>query len=446
MAKQTNINTSNAKGALSLPVVIVFIAFVLPLVVGFLKTSDVPNLTGIVINNEKPKLTAEDWFTSAYQNSRDDYNNDHWAFKESFVRLNNQLYYNLFNQIRVNGFVAAKNNYVMSEGYIFAHYGDDYKGKAFYEDLIAKAKVVQDTLAKKGISLILSVAPGKGQMCEEFIEDKYKHKVTRTNYQEFMDVANQHKIPILDLYSYFGKLKTNTPYPLFTPFSHHWTNYGACLAADTILKYIEFTKKMDLPNIFWKDIQLSDTTRGRDADILKSMNLYTTPKLNMQLAYPVIQSENDSLRNNCKGIVISDSYWYDQPFLTIQKYGLNDAQFWYYYNKIVPNPGNGIRVWELNLKEEIEKSKVILLMYSDGNLANYGNQFINDAYELYTSPNTYWQRNNNMKNINTFEKYIKDTPTELKKVTRISADKQIPLDTVIRTYAKELIQKQLEKK
>ena len=40
------------------------------------------------------------WFSGEYQNLKDDYNNDHWAFKETFVRLNNQFYYKTFNQIQ----------------------------------------------------------------------------------------------------------------------------------------------------------------------------------------------------------------------------------------------------------------------------------------------------------------------------------------------------------
>ena len=112
------------------------------------------------------------WLSGEYQNLKDDYNNDHWAFKELFVRLNNQFYYSAFNQLRVNRFVSGKDNYVFSETFIFSAYGDDYIGEQKIISNLEKAKVVQDTLKKKGIDLLLVYAPGKGSYCTEQIEDK----------------------------------------------------------------------------------------------------------------------------------------------------------------------------------------------------------------------------------------------------------------------------------
>ena len=128
-------------------VILAFVALVFPMLQGFMKKEN-PNLTGLVINNANPDsiLTRETWFSGEYQNLKDDYNNDHWAFKELFVRLNNQLYYDWFNQLRVNGFVSGKEHYVFSEGYIFSAYGDDFIGEDKIDEKIRKARVVQDTL------------------------------------------------------------------------------------------------------------------------------------------------------------------------------------------------------------------------------------------------------------------------------------------------------------
>jgi hypothetical protein len=120
-----------------------------------------PNLTGLVISDEKPKFSFSDWLNSSYQTSADDYNNDHWAYKEKMVRLNNQFYYRLFNQIRVNGFVIGKDNYVFSESYIFSAFGDDLMKEEKIKVMLQKAKVLQDTLSKKGIDLLLVMLPVK---------------------------------------------------------------------------------------------------------------------------------------------------------------------------------------------------------------------------------------------------------------------------------------------
>ena len=422
-------------------VIVAFIAITIPLISGFIKTDNVPNLIGIVINNVKPDtLLRQDktmWLSGEYQNLKDDYNNDHWAFKELFVRLNNQFYYSAFNQLRVNRFVSGKDNYVFSETFIFSAYGDDYIGEQKIISNLEKAKVVQDTLKKKGIDLLLVYAPGKGSYCTEQIEDKYKHPIKNTNHSSYINQSKKIGVNTLDLKSYFDKLKTTTKHPLFTKFGHHWSYYGECLAVDTIIKHIEKLHQCDLPKIGWDKIEVVDTSRSRDADVLNSMNLYSKPKQNMKLAYPQILFENDSIKNQTRVLTIADSYWYGPVYMGVGRNCFANGQFWYYYNKVIPNPNPAEKteVWQLDLKQNIESNQVIMLLYSDGNLHSFGNAFIDDAYEMYTSPKTYYNRIENNKIIKGFEKQIREKPLLLKKATKKSQDLQIPLDSVIKLDA-----------
>lgn len=426
----------------SIQCIVALIAIALPLLISFIKKENKPNLSGLVINDEKPKFSITTWFDGSYQTQIEDYNNDHWAFKEKMVRLNNQFYYNAFQQLRVNGFVSGKEDYVFSENYIFSAFGDDVLPEEKITDLLQKAKVVQDTLKKKGIDLLLVYAPGKGAFCKEFVQNKYVHLVKNTNHNLFVSNSKTLNINYLDLYTYFQKLKPTSPYPLFPKFGHHWSYYGACIASDTIIKHIEKLHHKDLPNIGWTEINVIDSSLGttRDADVLKSMNLLTSPNQNMKLAYPQIGFENDSLKNTTRVLTISDSYWYDQMYMGLPQQCFAGGQFWYYYNKVIPSPipGEKVEVWQLDLKQEIESNQVIMLLYSDGNLPKFGNNFIYDAYELYTSPKTYYARNERNKQIQTYAKQIREAPLLLKKATAKSNDLQIPLDSAIRLDAMKM--------
>lgn len=426
-------------------VLVAFGAIIFPMLKGFLKTSNVPLLNGFVINNVNPdSLLKKDksmWFSGEYQTLKDDYNNDHWAFKELYVRLNNQLYYNLFNQLRVSRFVSGKDNYVFSETFIYSAYGDDYVGKQIIEEKLRKAKVVQDTLKKKGIDLVLVFAPGKGEYCTEQIADKYKHPIINTNYNDYISISKQYKINALDLKAYFQLLKPSTPYPLFSKFGHHWSFFGECLAVDTIIGYIEKLHQCDLPNISWNKIDVVDTARSRDADVLKSMNLYSNPNQNQKLAYPEVLFELDSVKNRTQVLTISDSYWYGPVYMGVPQNCFAGGSFWYYYNKIIPNPAGAtekIEVWQLDLKQQIESNQVIMLLYSDGNLPTFANTFIDDAYELYTNPNLYYQKTEKSRTIKQYQKQIRETPNLLKKSTKKSQDLQIPLDSAIKLDAMKL--------
>ncbi len=426
-------------------VILAFVALCYPMIMGLMTQNNKPNLTGIVINDVNPdslfKKDRSMWFSGEYQSLKDDYNNDHWAFKETFVRLNNQFYYKAFNQMRVNSFVLGKDNYVYSEGYIFSAFGDDYIGEQKIVSKLEKAKVVQDSLKKKGIDLLLVFAPGKGEYCIEQIEDKYKHPITHTNYQDFISNSKKMGINVLDLKAYFQKLKPTTPYPLFPKFGHHWSFYGECLAVDTIIGHIEKLHHCDMPDIVWnKKIDVVDTSRSRDADVLKSMNLYKNPEQNMKLAYPDVMFEQDSVKNQTRVLTISDSYWYGPVYMGVGQSCFAGGQFWYYYNKVIPSPtpGQKVEVWQLDLKQQIESNHVIMLLYSDGNLPAYANTFIEDAYEMYTNPKSYYARVQKNKSIKEFEKQIREKPVLLKKATKKSQDFQIPLDSAIKLDAMKL--------
>lgn len=419
---------------------IAFIALAFPMLYAYVKKDNKPNLVGIVISDKKPEFNSENWLSGSYQSETDDYNNDHWSLKEISVRLNNQFYYKAFRQIRVNGFVLGKEDYIFSESYIFSAYGDDFIGEQKIMSQMQKAKVVQDSLKRHGVDLLFVFAPGKGEYCTEFIEDKYKHPVKNTNHAEFVKQCKNNGVNYLDLYTYFNLLKPNTKYPLFPKFGHHWSYYGEVLASDTIIRHIEALHGKRMAEIAWEKIDVVDTARSRDADALKSMNLYTNPDQNLKLAYPEVLFESDSTKNTTRVLTISDSYWYGPVYMGIGQNCFAGGEFWYYFNKVIPSP-NGVKteVWELNLKQELEQNNnVIMLLYSDGNLPGFGNSFIQDAYEMYTSPQTYWARMEKNKAIQTYAKQIRNQPGLLKKSTQKSSDLQIPLDSAIKLDAMKM--------
>jgi hypothetical protein len=79
-----------------------------------------------------------------------------------------------------------------------------------------------------------------------------------------------------------------------------------------------------------------------------------------------------------------------------------------------------------------------MILYSDGNLPIFGNTFINDAYELYTSPKTYLARAEKNKQIQIYAKQVRETPALLKKSTQKSSYLQIPLDSAIKLDAMKM--------
>lgn len=420
---------------------IFFILFSIPSIITILNKDNKPNLIGILLQEQKPDLNKENWFSGYYQKQMDEYNNDHWAWKEWMVRWNNQLYYWLCNEIRVNGFVAIKDHYVISKSYILSAYGDDFIGENKIQEKCRKARVVQDSLKKKNIDLVFLIIPGKGKFCDEKIPDKYKHPIIHTNYDTYLKYFQSFQLNYLDLqYWFVNQLKKREKYPLFAQFAHHWTNYAECLAIDTLIRYLEHLTQKKFPHIVWNNVDVSDTPRSRDADILKSMNLAISPPFKEKYAYPDYGFELDSSLKVPKVLVIGDSYWYGPVYMGVNKYVFGNSQFWYYYNKVVPSPiqGEKVEVWQLNLKQNIEQHDAIILAYSDGNLSTLANTFIEDAYLMYTHPTafaSYWQQK---QEIQQFAKQIRETPVFLKKAYLFSEENKITLDSTIIYFSHRL--------
>jgi hypothetical protein len=174
--------------------------------------------------------------------------------------------------------------------------------------------------------------------------------------------------------------------------------------------------------------------------VLKSMNLYSNPAQNMKLAYPNIKFEDDSLKNSTRVLTISDSYWYGPVYMGVPRNCFAGGEFWYYNNRVVPTrvAGEKTEVWELDLKKEIESNQVIMILYSDGNLSSFGNSFIPDVYEMYTSPKTYYERYEKNKQIQVYAKQIREIPGLLKKATLKSKNLQIPIDSAIKLDAMKM--------
>jgi len=431
---------SKTKKTYSIHNLIALLAISIPMLASFLIKDHKPNLIGMVINGNKPELNSVNWFSGIYSSEMDDYNNDCWAYKEKMVKLNNQFYYDAFNIMRLDNFVTGKDNYVFGESTIHSYYGADYMGKEKIHEFLRKCKVIQDTLERKGVSLVLAYAPGKGIGAPEYFEDKYKRPKGPTNIDEFLKQSKEMNLNHIDLVSYFHEIKDTARYPLYTRFAHHWTYYFECLCVKKMISYMEALRKTDLPDLGWKDVEISDTARYRDHDVLKSMNLYTKPPQNQPLCYPNIFIESDSLKNRTHMLTIGDSYWYGIVYMNVPQYCFNYGQFWYYNNRVVPNPSQTEKVeaWQLDLKQSIEQSQIVLIMGSDPALPALGWGFVDNAYQLYTDPKAYYARIERTRQIKQFEKQIREAPALLKKSTQKSMDLMITLDSAIKSDAMKL--------
>ena len=358
----------------------------LPMIQQSVGLFEVKPLDGYFENIERPRLTFDNWFEGNFQMKQQTYLDENLGFRSLFVRIYNQLYYSLFHQSGSNGVVVGKGNYLFEKGYINAHFGRDFIGEEGINEKVRKLKVISDTLKRKEISLIIVMAPGKGSYLPEFIPEEYLSNCsTQTNYEMYIRFFRDAGISFLDFHSWFREMKLNTPHPLFPKTGTHWSKYGEFLAADSLISYINSIQMGKyVPNLKLKSVETSLIMRDEDDDIERGMNLLFDIE-DLAMGYPDFHIETIEDSNWAKVLTIGDSFYWGMFNWGCSRDVFNEGKFWYYNKGIYPDSYNQPKnVQDVDVKSEVEKNDVIVLMFTDANLDEFAFGFIDTLYEAYS--------------------------------------------------------------
>jgi len=157
------------------------------------------------------------------------------------------------------------------------------------------------------------------------------------------------------------------------------------VAADTLMKYIEGIRGIDMPDFDWSDIRVTDQNKDVDAewDAEHAMNLlFRLPY--MKMAYPQVEFIEDTHKIKPRVLTMADSYYWSMYNSGIPQHCFKEHQFWYYYSRVYPNIWDDTHlVSSLNVRQEIEKQDVILVMSTEMNLYRAYWQFTDDMYKWY---------------------------------------------------------------
>jgi hypothetical protein len=357
----------------------------LPMIQQKMKFTEIEPLNGSFTTLEKSYFKVDKWFKGDYQVDQQKYLNQNIGYRNLFVRLYNQMHYTLYNTARANGVIVGKENYLYEKSYIKAHLGRDFIGHELITKKVDKLQKITDTLLSKGIELIVVLAPGKGSFYPEYIPETYNpQNKSTTNYEVYAQQIAQSNIHLLDFNSWFIKMKTTSTYPLFPKTGIHWSNYGEVLAADSIIKYINsFHGDEKVPQLIIDSIETSIIIRKTDDDIEKGMNLLSNIQ-DLEMGYPKFKIQKDTTTKSPKVLTIADSYYWGMFNWGLSRDAFNDGKFWYYNKQIYPDSyKNPLMVKDIDIKTEVQKNNVIILLSTDANLHKFAFGFIDKLYDSY---------------------------------------------------------------
>ena len=343
-------------------------------------------LTGAFVKMEPPafdELTAKSWMDGSFQTDFSNRLESHIGFHNTLLRLFNQLEYSLFRKANAEGVIVGKNGELFEEDYIRAFMGEFYVGEPVWKDKVFKIKAVQDTLEKLGKTFFVILEPGKGSTYPDRFPAKYvADEAEISNYHVFSKQLAYNDVNCLDLNAVFQSWRDKTPYRLFPKAGTHWSYYGAALAADTMLQYLNQIHGGGVPQLKIITLNENQPIRHPDDDMWLAMNLLTAAP-DDKLAYPEIQFDATAIEKP-KALFIGDSFYFNWQSDLIMLNAFSDIEFWY-YNKTVWNR-QGVEAGSVDNKDfaaSIAASDVIAIMITERFHHNFAWNFDEQLYHHF---------------------------------------------------------------
>lgn len=417
------------KRALNILFTTIIVILGLPLLIGILGRKDVVKpLKGVTLAQSIPRFNILNWRSMEFQLGVTKYINQHFCFRPSLIRLYNQVEFSAFNQVSNKNIVKGKDNYLFERWFIDAYYGKNFVGDKTIERNIRKLVLIDSVLQSRGTELIVVLAPGKPSIYPEKIPDYLVEETTElTNYQSYSKKFRKSNMTVFDVNDWFMKMKPGFNRHLFTKGGTHWSEDGALLVLDSLLRLIEHETGEARNKIQFTGLTKTQIPEGSDNDILKISNLLFE-NLDTDYYYPDFQYETTHPKRG-KLIAISDSFFWIFHVSNLRN-SFQNVDYWYYFNEVHSNSFEyPKKIEDINFAKELLEADVVLLMASTFPLSKLGWGFINQAYDLLL------KGIDKETAINQIIASIKSDPKWFASVKAKAANRNIELDSMLRLDA-----------
>lgn len=404
----------------------------LPLAQSILKIIPEKDLAGVPKPKSVPAFSMNDWFSGIFQQNFDNAVNENIGFRNSLIRLKNQLDYSVFRKTNASGVIVGRNRSIFEWDYIRAYIGRDFIGKKTIEKKISRTLYLQKELKKKGVDLILVFEPGKASFLPEDIPARYRPaSKSISNYDYMRHCSDSVGLKYLDLNQFLIQMKDTIKYPLFPRGGTHWSVYSTKLVVDTLIRYIEEYRGIDMPNMIFQKINTSKVPKDTDNDLYRIMNLIKDPQKEI-FAYPVIAFDKSEDHVLPRVMSIGDSFYLNILSSGMLKRIFSNRLFYYYFGDVYTEKEELKRVQDYNLLEEVESQDIVMIMITERFLYKYCWGFVDQLYEIMSGEIDY-------KNLYFYENRIRSDYKWFDNLVDIASNRGISTEEFIRDNAKYLV-------
>lgn len=240
--------------------IIVFLLLVcLPLVQMNFNIIHIKALNENRLKNPLPKLTYQGLKDSNYMKQFEKFFNDHYGFRDLFLRLNSFVDLRIFHVSSQTDVIIGKNDFL----FYTPEYNDYLKQQTLTDsqlnDIAGKIARFQNNLNAKGIDFLFVIGPNKSTIYPEYMPDQRSGKNGASNYDKLTKLFDGQKISYLNTIPLLQSLKDK--YELYYKRDTHWNMVSGIFVSQEILKYLTNKHPLNsLPKVtsFSKEIKNGD--------------------------------------------------------------------------------------------------------------------------------------------------------------------------------------------
>ena len=394
----------------------IFAILLLPMFQYLISTFTIKPLQGAIAKVDNVQFSDTAWHNETYQKGKEKYLNQEFGFRNTLLRLNNEIYFRLYKIAKAKGVIVGKDNYLFEEGYIKDYYGISFIGNEKINGVVNRLTKIDSVFKTMNKTLLVVFAPGKASYYPEYIPDNFKRVSEETNYKGYRKAIAKSGINYIDFNEYFVAQKNKTKYVMYPKTGIHWSDYAAVLALDSINKRLAKIRNYNPVEIYWTEFaDKRDSVSLIDADIENGMNLLfdiSKPRLK----YPILKFDEDG-KNKPTVLNVGDSFYVNVFERGIASKVFNNAGFGFYFREIrSPFLAGGVQdIANVDLKDFISKHDVVMLMCTESTICNFPFEFDSKVYNIFctdlSDPAVYKQKLEEIKN------NIRNSPDWLKAIT-----------------------------
>lgn len=343
----------------------------------------VGKLYGVENQQDSVALTAATWMDGSFQENFA-FRQYRWmGFRPAMVRFRNQMDYWLYGET-YRSVMVGKDGELFRRGSLNTWRGLDFVGQEKVDYHCRNTKILQDHMAGLGVRVLTVLTPTKLRCMPDGVSGYALDRDYTNNYNRYVESMTRQGVDFVDLTPILAERINTDEHRLFPRTGTHWTDYGAALSADLLIREMEKRSGQDYANVEITALQRSAEMVDTDDDAGRLLNLlFELPSA--EVDYPTLSFVRDTATRKPLVITIGDSFWWKVFNQRIpHEVFASGSQYRYYNYEVFSDQWEDAKyIGDFDLKRTVETADWLILFVNEGNLHRFPFDFVDQTLRLY---------------------------------------------------------------